>query len=716
MVWPSNSSPSPSPTAAGSPVRARHAVSGSIRGRISAPIPIVDSTDDDEFPMRQPGTGIAVGPDVADIPEATATDNGPGRSETHLRSQSTPMAAREHQAVSSAFTESDTSSRIASQSRPSTMIQNSPGRLTNPSSMIRHSTISEAPSSQVGSAKGGPERKKSVFRGALGRLFGRKKKNRMSEVVEAATTSAQEKQEKKEAGSSPLKNHETPPDETPNNKSHTRNPSNTSALNFSTVRSRSVGPEGPGNGERIRRSMSADLSLAKMRGGTANMRLNGFARPGDGGPTGLSPRPVSTQAQSKSNADDEEETIGRAITSDYSYLKRRSRSLSGIPVLQDDEAEPRRRSAEIRYWRQSYDPGLLSPLSSGPQEEQSPAQADMSEPTPNLPPKTPPQPFEFGDLTIMNEMAGMKITQAVSLDTRIGSLEARMRRMEKVVTRLAHAVPNARLHQDAGPYGQDRTQGYRPSSSHVVGGDRGYPVPNGGADPLSLFVFSPNGKGAGTTRPSTQQSNISMASAGDTQTLASSVHRYQLSHAVGGTNRPLSTATIRGVASLPTLSKDFSGAMTMDHYTTLIALIDTERAARQALEADVKRLGHQLNLMSRASGYSRTTLGDGPPTGYSAGGTSAFDLDDDDDENDEAIDTNIAAAVPTQNGSAVTSNQYPPRPRDEEAPGNAVDDNDIDDNSHEDAKRKKARTMSLSQLTYKSEPSRHANEDALPLN
>jgi hypothetical protein len=205
MVWPNNSSPSPSPATAGSPVRARHVVSGSIRGRISAPIPIVDSTDDDEFPMRQPGAGIAMSPNPADVPTTATVDNESGRSETHQRSQSTPMAARERKTASSAFTDSDTSSRVASQSRPSTMIQNSPGRLTNPSSMLRHSVISEAPSSQVDSAKGGPKRKKSVFRGALGRLFGRKKTSRMSEVVEAAATSISEKQDKKEARSSPLK-------------------------------------------------------------------------------------------------------------------------------------------------------------------------------------------------------------------------------------------------------------------------------------------------------------------------------------------------------------------------------------------------------------------------------------------------------------------------------------------------------------------------------
>lgn len=360
--------------------------------------------------------------------------------------------------------------------------------------------------------------------------------------------------------------------------------------------------------------------------------------------------------------------------------------MSGLPVMQDDEIEPRRRSAEILYWRQSYDPGFLSPLSSGPGDENSAAQMEL--PTAGVPPKTPPQPFMFGDIAQMNEMAGMKITQAVSMDTRIVSLEARVRRLEKVVTSLCHAVPNVRLdqHQDQ-PHEQSRGVSRRPSSSHHVA--RGDPTKTGHAnsanpDPLSLFVF-----GGGRSRPSTQQSNISMASTADGHTVAHSSHKH-LAPAFTSSGRPLSTATIRGVASFPTLSKDTAGAMTIDHYTTLIALIETERAARQALESEVRGLGHQINIIGRYSGYGRMTMGQGPPTGFSLGGTSAFDHDDEDEDDDnggEVTQTKTHETDGVDTTGALDSGEV--------SPISASD-------QREEAKRRAARTMSLSEITYKS--------------
>jgi len=52
-----------------------------------------------------------------------------------------------------------------------------------------------------------------------------------------------------------------------------------------------------------------------------------------------------------------------------------------------------------------------------------------------------------------------------------------------------------------------------------------------------------------------------------------------------------------------------------------MALLDTERAARQALEAQVKTLGHQLSIMAKSSKTKRISKE-----------KSAFDFDDDAEE------------------------------------------------------------------------------------
>ena len=89
--------------------------------------------------------------------------------------------------------------------------------------------------------------------------------------------------------------------------------------------------------------------------------------------TGLSPRPASSHARgSRADPDTEAEAvagIGMAVTSS-GHPKRRSRSLGEIREAAAGHTVARRRSDEIRYWRESYDPGILSPLSSHKAEEE----------------------------------------------------------------------------------------------------------------------------------------------------------------------------------------------------------------------------------------------------------------------------------------------------------------------------------------------------------
>ncbi len=87
----------------------------------------------------------------------------------------------------------------------------------------------------------------------------------------------------------------------------------------------------------------------------------------------------------------------------------------------------------------------MSPISSnnGPDNDDTGAVSVSIPDSPAMerPPKTPPQPFTFGSIAKMNEMAGMKITQAASIEMRMGALEAYVRKLERVVDQLCHSVP-----------------------------------------------------------------------------------------------------------------------------------------------------------------------------------------------------------------------------------------------------------------------------------
>ncbi len=85
----------------------------------------------------------------------------------------------------------------------------------------------------------------------------------------------------------------------------------------------------------------------------------------------------------------------------------------------------------------------MSPLSSNAQDDvDDTAMGDLSAPASpavEKPPKTPPQPFNFGLLS--KEMIGMKITHAADMDHRLDTLESRSLHLERVVGELCNAVP-----------------------------------------------------------------------------------------------------------------------------------------------------------------------------------------------------------------------------------------------------------------------------------
>ncbi|KAK4145526.1 uncharacterized protein C8A04DRAFT_10569 [Dichotomopilus funicola] len=764
----------------------------SIRGTISAPIPIPSTPDDDEFPirlpgtikasknsddefpMRQPGTGIA----SPDLPSSSPDEAPEPRTdlpeETIPNHPTTPPPAPPPQSFSTPPGRSPSrpasrspQNRLVSQKTPPPLADLSPKtsaptrRATNPVlNSVRYSVVSDVGSRQTSQSKDAPQRKKSTLRSALGRLFGRgKKKNgngghhstasipeRESKPMGSAQhlsdptalSRPQQRSSPKRSASLPLSEFDRPL------RSHSVGPDDIMAIE-SARNSVHVDPSGSSTALGIRRRAATTHGHALLLPHLVNREFG----------AGLSPRPSSahgrgSRAGVRSDPDDPGE-IGRAITSDSGGgLRRRSRSLSGLQDFAGvSQGGSRRRSDEIRYWRESYNPGFMSPLSSNTHDDyDDTGLGDTSapeSPAAEKPPKTPPQPFNFGVLS--KEMMGMKITHAADMDTRLANIETRTAQLERVVDKLYLALPNLK-------------------------------TPGGTRD---------------TTRPSSSRRSIetdthSQLSLSEYQTYTTALH--PLSAATPRTKppiisppalpspRPTSTATIRGAASLPHLSHEDAGTPPTDLVTKLRAELDAERSAREALEAQVKKLSDRLNSLSttmfamvRGPSESRSHERLNSPASSSIGGNSptphlpttprsavlsgippippvprehqhpphsVFETDDDDDDNgtnDEGRSTKRSSAIRTTIPAAptsavdegeITEDDFQ-TPREERTPlvgygafGEELrsddygdDDDDYDDHdengngngnggdgSGEELKRKKAaRTLSLSQLT-----------------
>ncbi|KAL2017721.1 hypothetical protein VTK56DRAFT_1746 [Thermocarpiscus australiensis] len=646
----------------------------SIRGTISGPIPIPSTPDDDEFPIRNPGSAKALtSPDdefpirrpgtgiAAPLPpsdegasssrEQVVETGEPGHSDQqdqqacgheheHAHEHDIDNEPDQEQMEVQVATPSDASdaantsggssadagrdvrpeppsnsppapppgpstptgrpaSRPPSRSSPretpplgTSPSRGSPAtrRATNPVlSTVRYSTVSDPPSKPAGQSKDSPQRKKSTLRSALGRLFGRgRKKNGNGSQVVAP-----------ESGGDSV-----PPDSTQQHRSDPTalgrpnriSPKRSASLPINELdrplRSHSIGPDDMMAIESVRNSLHAEAPGAsaetegRRRAATAVGRT--FARPhfsfNPEWGAGLSPRPASAQgrgSQLGGQAEPEDPNeIGRALTSDSgSGLRRRSRSLSGLQDLVGARLG-RRRSAEIRYWRESYDQGFMSRLSSNAQDDIDDAgMADVSapeSPAVERPPKTPPQPFDFG--LLRKEMVGMKITQAADMDIRLGNLESRTSRLERLVDQLRHAVTGVggafggTMRAEVEPPSRDNSKdAARPSSSRrSLETDSRSQVSFGEAPTYVASLHPPSSSASRAHPPVTTTASPALRSPA---------------------NRPTSTATLRGAGA--TTPQD-------DHLmvSQLRKELEAERAARQALESQVRKLSERVNTLS----------------------------------------------------------------------------------------------------------------------
>ncbi|CAG8950381.1 hypothetical protein HYFRA_00006874 [Hymenoscyphus fraxineus] len=546
----------------------------SIRGRIGPPIPI---TDDEEFPIRAPGA-----------PRALPLSDGNGQEQQLAPSPAMEVEHIIHQqpgvAVDDFIVQTDAAPTSAPPPPPpplpipsveegSTMHTS----LEQPSTLRNSTTTAPSKDSMVV-----PHRKKSSLKTVFGRLFGKKRKSTAVTLSESPFTDREDQHR-----SVPLALHDNPRDPMNQQKRSASLPIDeyNRALRSHSVL---VDPDDfthRGTPDTNRDSIQADGRIRPRRATTPSRLWT----PTKGPPpfaanwTGLSPRPVSSQARgSRTITAEEEAAIGMAVTSG-SHPNRRSRSVGELRAAALRGANVgRRRSDEIRYWRESYDPGVTSPISSN--KDDTPFEKD------DYTPQELPQPFNFGP---MGEMAGMKITQAASLETRVQRLESKVQKMEKAIIRL-HRQQSADALQLQDP---PRNSKYRPRTGTSEASQQKHEPRH---RTLAVESTSQNRSSSyGSSRaptidtntyptsnlPSTDASNISSQNA---------------------TARPLSTSTtIRGISSnSPTISKD--GSFTQEHLSFLTNLIMSEHNARRELETVVRNLQKEISMIRPSTAYPTT--------------------------------------------------------------------------------------------------------------
>ncbi|CAN8099100.1 unnamed protein product [Discula destructiva] len=684
----------------------------SVRGRISGPIPIPNQLEDDEFPIRHPGTSIASSTPIESdlrlpqtvppsIPSPVALSFVAPPPPPPPISQTLPEGALMEMADVPQIPQSGGGAEHALPGTPprrpsgSATGQSAPGpspesgasnvsgarssarfhRANNPSSSARYSTLtSSAPSeaaASTGSPDGPPQRKRSTLRSAIGRLLRRKKNNHssLSSVSESARQVSvsrqqqeeqqrqlqqQQQQQQQQHRSVPPATRAVPDQDPQQGKRVASMP----ISEFDrALRSHSIGPDDITAIESARNSIDALGSpTLRMKAAAALQQRIIIPRSRGEDWAGLSPRPASshargTRTRTRTRTDDDPNAIGRAITSDADgdiTYKRRSRSLPQLDQVLPDGG--RRRSDEIRFWRQSYDipAGAISPLSSanGFEPVSMDTGGDGGRPAASIAgsaadndPKTPPQPFVFGSTGAMNEMAGMKITQAATLDERFGYLESRMTKLERIVGQLCHLVPGFRGPSEDSPapsQSQSQGGGGRRRAGSTASAKAGVPTHfvavsqprfaySTAIPPMIPAIYqagSPVDRHVSSSRHATSRRSLetttddnassrmsladghhymdslnppsSTATHGAVSTVATSVPL------IPGVLRPASDLTVRPATSLPSLGSPSSqnGEKPSSNSAALIAQLESERAARQLLEDQVRKLSERMNNLS----------------------------------------------------------------------------------------------------------------------
>ena len=390
-----------------------------------------------------------------------------------------------------------------------------------------------------------------------------------------------------------------------------------------------------------RESIQADGQIRPRRATTPSRLWTPNKTPGYADWTGLSPRPASTHGRDSRLISEAEAgaAVGIAVTSG-SHPNRRSRSLGELRGGAPANITARRRSDEIKYWRESYDPGLLSPMSSNKAETEDPMQLDSLEVSYDVR-QEQPQPFNFGP---MGEMAGMKITQAASLETRVQRLEDRMLQLERAVSQMYRGTSGEPVVFQDPPRGDSkRDRSLSLNRPRTDNSEISLPTQPRYRELHPPCDSKPHGSqkrssSYGSARPSTMSTQDSYHASFDnfSYSILLTSEEQPSANISRNAGRPLSTSTtIRGMrSSSPMMAKE--SHLTGEHYTVLTNMILAEQAARENVEAIVHTLQRQLEGFRSAGGAAYLTpdsnhLAD-PTNGRTGGDTSTFEQDESSDD------------------------------------------------------------------------------------
>lgn len=442
--------------------------------------------------------------------------------------------------------------------------------------------------------------------------------------------------------------------------------------------------------ESARNSMFIEPAMLRKRAASSSLVISPVRKDFDGELIGLTPRPASANGEVHNANEDMQDPneIGRALSVYESSPQRpRSKSLTGMPALAEAEITNRDRNEEIRYWRESYQPRTLSPTHEHIHESTSPVgnAPDIAAETPRTVPQDFPlspeehifrtpedspllsaQQFTFAPPPMAlprEEPTEQPQYLDLTLEERVIVLEAHIRKLEKLVSQLFELAS-----------GENQT-------GHPAHAAARFPPPldrTGNSFAQQYSTLYPT-----TLREQTTSSRQSDESFGDTYTyIGSNPAPPRMPPRM-----PSNTTSIREATSLPILPRDLQISLSADHYTTLKALLETERVNREMLEAQVTKLSYRLNRLSRASQTFDPRK---------RGLYSAFDDDDDDLEPLPTTTDDYGSEVfqtphEEYNAAALQALSAPP------PVGNFDDDSDKENQGAE--KRKAPRTISLGQLT-----------------
>lgn len=296
--------------------------------------------------------------------------------------------------------------------------------------------------------------------------------------------------------------------------------------------------------------------------------------------------------------------IGFAVTSG-SNPRRRSRSAGALrDTAKEHRMSPiqwrrwRRRSDEIRYWRESRDEsstGMLStgfggtePSDSTPEPVKSLGEGFVK-PEPDIGEEDEPKVQDEGRAFNFALPAGDILSQEhIGLEERMITLEIKLMDFEYTISKLQAGIPSPvdRSSRHFTPINLAEQVNAQPTSENSPASYSNYPINHPANDYSPTTVYGPSLD----TTPVPQQHPFPAA----TETIPSQFQPGPRPTSVATTLKP---SPVGQRSSIPT-------GLTFDHYATLISLIRHEQSARLRLEDQVSTLSHQLQLLQKQQASS----------------------------------------------------------------------------------------------------------------